>query len=63
MGYYLRAIKDDEDAAISVGIRTDRVKLRAFQLSALFTEAVGVFYVFYLTYALPDSICCYDFAL
>ena len=29
MGYYLRAIKDDEDAAISVGIRTDRVKLRA----------------------------------
>lgn len=63
MGYYLRAIKDDEDAAISVGIRTDRVKLRAFQLSAMFTAAVGVFYVFYLTYAQPDSICSNDFAV
>lgn len=63
MGYYLRAIKGDEDAAISLGMRTDRIKLRAFQISAMLTAAVGTIYVFYLTYAQPDSTCSNDFAV
>ncbi|MDR2655367.1 MAG: branched-chain amino acid ABC transporter permease [Oscillospiraceae bacterium] len=61
-GYYLRAIKVDEDAAESLGIKTHRIKLFAFVLSAVMTSAVGTIYAFFLTYIDPASISSMDLA-
>lgn len=62
-GYYLRAIKEDEDAAISLGIRTSKVKQTAFQISAMLTAALGVFYAFFLTFVEPNTICSVDLSI
>ncbi len=62
-GYYLSAIKGDEDAAISLGINSFKVKLHTFQISAAIAAAVGTFYGFFLTYVDPPSICSLDFSV
>ena len=62
-GYYLRAIKDDEDAAVSLGIPTNRVKLTACQISAMLTAMIGVFYAFFLTFVEPNTICSVDLSI
>jgi len=62
-GYYLGAIKGDEDAAISLGIPAFKIKLRAFQLSAVIAAAIGTFYAFFLTYIDPASICGMDLSV
>lgn len=56
-GYYLRAIKEDEDAAISLGIKTYKIKLIAFVISACMASLVGTFYAFFLTYIEPNAFC------
>ena len=63
IGYYLGAIKGDEDAAISLGINSMNVKLRAFQISAVIAAAVGTFYGFFLTFVDPMTICSLDFSV
>lgn len=63
LGYYLGAIKGDEDAAISLGIDSFRVKLRTFQISAAIAAAVGTFYGFFLTFIDPPSVCSLDFSV
>ena len=62
-GYFLGAIKGDEDAAASLGIETFKVKLRAFQISAVITAIVGSVYASYLTYIEPASICGMDLSI
>lgn len=62
-GYYLKAIKNDEDAAISLGIRTSKVKLSAFQLSAMLTSVLGIILAFYMTYIEPQSISGLDISI
>jgi len=62
-GYYLGAIKGDEDAAISLGIPAFKIKLRAFQLSAVIAAAIGTVYAFFLTYIDPMSICGMDLSV
>ena len=62
-GYYLKAIKGDEDAAISLGINTSRIKLTAFQLSAVLTAAIGVFYASFINYVQPNTVCGMDFSV
>ena len=62
-GYFLRAIKGDEDAAESLGINAGRVKLRAFQLSAVITSMIGAVYALFLTYIDPNTICSSDLAI
>lgn len=62
-GYYLRAIKDDEDAAISLGIHTGKVKLKASQISAMLTAMLGVIYAFFLTFVEPNTICSVDLSI
>ena len=62
-GYYLKAIKGDEDAAISLGIDTSRIKLTAFQLSAVLTAVIGVFYGAFINYVQPNTICGMDFSV
>ena len=54
-GLQLRAIKDDEDRARGLGVRTMRVKLAAFVLSATITGLVGGVWFLYLTQVLPQS--------
>ncbi len=56
IGYYLHAIRQDEDAAEAVGIDTRRYKLIAATLSAALTGAGGTFYAQYTQYIVPDDI-------
>lgn len=55
LGYYLLAIREDEDAASSLGVDTFRCKLKAATLSAFFTGILGVFYVQYTRFIHPAS--------
>ena len=59
-GYYLRAIRADEDAAESLGIQTSQIKLKAFVASAGLTSVVGSFYAFFISYIDPTSVCGLD---
>lgn len=62
-GNYLRAIKEDEVAAHSLGIETFKVKLKAFQLSAVITSVIGTIYGFFLAFIDPESLCGNDLAV
>jgi len=55
IGYYLRAIRDDQDAAESLGVSSRRAKLFAFVLSAALTALVGTVYAFDIGFINPDS--------
>lgn len=63
VGYYLISIKGDEDAAESLGIETFKVKLRAFQISAILTSVAGAFYASFLTYISPVSTVSFDLSI
>jgi branched-chain amino acid transport system permease protein len=54
-GLQLRAIRDDEDRARGLGVRTMRVKLIAFVLSATVAGLVGGVWFLYLTQVQPQS--------
>ena len=56
LGYYLRAIGSDQDAAESVGLNIRKCKLQAFIYSAIMASIIGTFYAFYLTYIDPVTI-------
>jgi branched-chain amino acid transport system permease protein len=56
LGYYLKAVREDADAAQSVGISVTKYKLIAMALSAGFMAAGGTFYAQYLLYLDPDSV-------
>jgi branched-chain amino acid transport system permease protein len=54
-GLQLRAIRDDEDRAASLGVRTMPVKLIAFVISATLTGAAGALWFFFTGQVLPSS--------
>ena len=54
-GLQLRAVKDDEDRALGLGVRTMRVKLSAFMVSAFITGFIGGVWFLYITEVLPSS--------
>lgn len=56
IGYYLRAIREDADAAQSVGIPVARYKMIAMAISAAFVAIGGSFYAQYVLYMDPDSV-------
>ncbi|RMF83323.1 MAG: branched-chain amino acid ABC transporter permease [Nitrospinota bacterium] len=56
LGYYFRAIKEDPEAAKSLGIHITKYKLIAIALSAFFTAIGGTFYAQYVLYIDPDSV-------
>jgi len=56
LGYYLHAIRQDEDAAEAIGVNTRKYKLIAATLSAALTGAGGTFYAQYTQYIVPDDI-------
>lgn len=56
LGYYWRAIREDPEAAQTLGINVFRYKMYAVMLSAGLTGIAGVFYVFYYNNLFPYSI-------
>jgi branched-chain amino acid transport system permease protein len=56
IGYYLRAIKDEPDAARSIGIDIARYKQIALSLSAFFTALGGSLYAQKELYIDPNSV-------
>jgi branched-chain amino acid transport system permease protein len=55
MGFYLRAIKDSERAARSLGAPASRTKLYAFMLSAGLTSVAGALYAMMFGFVDPES--------
>ncbi|MBV8602549.1 MAG: branched-chain amino acid ABC transporter permease [Candidatus Eremiobacteraeota bacterium] len=55
-GLRLRALREDERAAGTLGVDTTRSNVQAFVLSAIFPALLGGGYAWYLTYVEPNSI-------
>jgi branched-chain amino acid transport system permease protein len=55
MGFYLRAIKDSERAARSLGVSSGRYKLYAYMLSGAFTSLAGSLYLCMIGFVDPES--------
>jgi branched-chain amino acid transport system permease protein len=55
-GYYLMAIREDEDTASAVGINTARCKLWSLLLSAFLTALAGALYASAFQFIVPDSV-------
>jgi branched-chain amino acid transport system permease protein len=55
IGYFWQAIREDEDAARSLGINTFRYKMLAIVVSAGMTAPAGVFYAFYYNNLFPEQ--------
>lgn len=56
LGYYFVAIREDPDAAESLGIDTTRYKTIALCLSAILTGMAGAFYTNYMGYIDPKIV-------
>jgi branched-chain amino acid transport system permease protein len=56
LGYYFVAIREDQDAAESLGINTTKYKTIALILSAVITGFAGVFYTNYMGYIDPKVV-------
>jgi branched-chain amino acid transport system permease protein len=55
-GYYLMAIREDEDTASAVGINTAWCKLKSLLMSAFLTALAGALYGSAFQFIVPDSI-------
>ena len=55
-GYYWQAIREDEEAARSLGINTFRYKLIAVVISGSMTALAGVFFAFYYNNLFPEQV-------
>jgi branched-chain amino acid transport system permease protein len=62
-GYYLSALRDDEEAAEATGVNTSWLKLWVMMVSAFFTAAAGTFYAQYLTFIDPDIVFSLGFSI
>lgn len=56
LGYFMRAIKDDELRAKSLGIDTTRVKVAVFSISSAIAGLAGAFYGHYIVLLTPQMI-------
>ena len=56
VGYYLAAFRENEDAALALGVPTLKVCLLMVALSAGLTALAGTFYAQYFLYIDPDSV-------
>ncbi|MGA2466361.1 MAG: branched-chain amino acid ABC transporter permease [Thermodesulfobacteriota bacterium] len=55
-GYYFVAIREDQDAAESMGIDTTKYKLLSLLISAFFTGLAGAFYMNYMAFIDPHVV-------
>lgn len=63
LGFDLRAIHQDEDAAAAIGINTTRAKVAAFALSAFLTGLVGSTYAFQQVAIYPQRLFDVEFTV
>ena len=56
VGYFWLAIREDEEAARSLGIDVFRYKMIAVVISAGMTSFAGVFYAFYYNNLFPEQV-------
>lgn len=56
LGYYLLAVREDEDAAGAAGINVLGVKLQGMALSAALTSMGGTLFVMYLRFVDPSTL-------
>lgn len=54
MGFALKTIREDEDAAAAIGINPTKYKIMAVVISAMVAGLVGFFYASYIRYIDPD---------
>lgn len=55
-GFYLQAIREDEDAAEVLGISAYKYKLIAVAISAFITGVCGVYYAQYMLFVEPEGV-------
>ncbi len=60
-GYYLQAIREDQDSAMAMGINPTRYKILAFMVSAALTAAGGALFALYVSFFEPHII--FDIAM
>ena len=63
MGFYLKAIRADQDAAEALGINSTRYLLSAMALSSFLTALGGGFYAQYFRYINPERNMGLDFSI
>ena len=64
LGYYFVAIREDQDAANSLGINTTHYKTIALCLSGVLTGVAGAFYMNYMGYIDPTTVfALYDISI
>jgi branched-chain amino acid transport system permease protein len=56
LGYGLQAIRDDEDAARSLGVHATRLKLIAFGLASFFPGVAGSIYAHQVAFVSPSDV-------
>lgn len=54
-GLLMKALRENEEAAESIGINANRIYLQAFVVTAAFAAVPGAFYAVYVTYIDPSS--------
>lgn len=62
LGFYLTAIREDEEAARALGINVSKIKLTAAGISAFLTAMGGTFYAQYFRYLEPHFIAGSEFS-
>jgi branched-chain amino acid transport system permease protein len=55
-GAYLTAIRNDQEAALALGVDTQRYKLLAFVISAAMTAIGGTFYAQFVLFISPEKV-------
>lgn len=63
LGYYLKAICEDQDAAESLGINASNIKLQAFIISCMILAFTGTLYVFKTGFADPNTLASHDMSI
>jgi branched-chain amino acid transport system permease protein len=63
LGYYFQAIREDQDAAHSLGISLTLYKNIALLISAFFTALAGAFYALYVRFIDPTTVLPLDLSV
>jgi len=63
LGYFFQAIREDEDAAHSLGINPTLYKNTALAISAIFTSLAGSLYAVYVGFIDPDTVLGLDLSI
>ncbi len=63
LGYYFQAIREDQDAAHSLGINPTLYKNAALAISAIFTSLAGSLYAVYVGFIDPSTVLALDLSV